>query len=435
MPVFELEANGKSYEVDAPDMQSAVKALGNVGDWRDAEASSNLAAIESARTTEVPKSQPSSPVRTGSLLPISRNIETGQVTPSVPEMITSAVTLPGDVYAGRVDPSSPDATGRVLNLAALANPLAPGRGMGAVSPAPRPTPRTTEQIKQMAQAAYKDAEAAGLAIQPHSYNRLVAGIVHKAKKEGIDPKLTPDSHAAVSRLVQEMPRRKAPDAMAPVTGVVPEAPTKTFSLENIDTLRQVVGAARKTKSPDKAADRRIANIVSDRIDEWLETLKPSDVAAGDAARAVSSIKTARNLWATMRKAETIDNILESAMDKVGANYTSAGLQTALRQEFKALKKKPYEMRRFTPEERSIINSITRGASIENTLRWLGKLAPTGNISTAISAGSGFLAGGPAGAIGLPIAGAVARGASAKLGMDKVNKLDELIRLGADKSAY
>lgn len=62
------------------------------------------------------------------------------------DSIASAATLPGDVATGKVDPYSPEATGRVLDMALIANPAPPaavttaGRAGQAVAPKPVPAP-------------------------------------------------------------------------------------------------------------------------------------------------------------------------------------------------------------------------------------------------------------------------------------------------------
>jgi hypothetical protein len=129
----------------------------------------------------------------------------------------------------------------------------------------------------------------------------------------------------------------------------------------------------------------------------------------------------------MRKAETLDKIHERALNKVGANYSNAGMQTALRQEFKNLANSP-KMSRFTKEEQAVIRRIVRGASGENILRYLGKFAPTSPISAMVS----MFVGAPGGVVGqaaLMGAGTVARNASARMGANKVNELNALVRRG------
>ena len=61
----------------------------------------------------------------------------------VASSLKSAVTLPGDVYAGR---DAPDNTARVLDLAAIANPLSPGISRGGVVPASQSAAATSAEL-------------------------------------------------------------------------------------------------------------------------------------------------------------------------------------------------------------------------------------------------------------------------------------------------
>jgi hypothetical protein len=51
----------------------------------------------------------------------------------------------------------------------------------------------------------------------------------------------------------------------------------------------------------------------------------------------NTLTDARSLWRQMKNSSTIGNLIEQARDEVGANYTNAGFQTALKQVFKNFK--------------------------------------------------------------------------------------------------
>jgi hypothetical protein len=293
--------------------------------------------------------------------------------------------------------------------------------------APNKQYATTEQLKDMSQGLYKEAKEAGVEYTAPGYTRLVAGLRHKMKKEGLRQDLHPDTFHAMAEMEKAIPRQVAADPMAAITGKVPKQPKMTLDLSEVDTLRRVAGKAKRGFDPQKADDRRLAKIMTDRIDDWIKTPAARDIAAGNPAKASESIKNARHLWERMRKAETLDKIHERALNKVGANYSNAGMQTALRQEFKNLANSP-KMSRFTKEEQAVIRRIVRGASGENILRYLGKFAPTSPISAMVS----MFVGAPGGVVGqaaLMGAGTVARNVSARMGANKVNELNALVRRG------
>jgi hypothetical protein len=356
-------------------------------------------------------------------------------TPGKPQqMLSDTAKYYGDYSseAGLKDKIANNPVGTALDVGTLVTPFKVGRATVTGRAAPK-MPKVTEvpntpDLKGMASSLYKEADDAGMAMPLDSYSRLVASIVHAAKKEGFDRSLHPGTKAAVQRLISEIPKDTPPDAMHKITKVPGRKAQKTFALEDVDTLRKVVGAARRSKDPNLADDRRIAGIVSDRIDEWIDN--PSNWSGGDVEKGSKAIRAARSLVVRYKKAEILDKAHENALDRVGANYTNAGLQTALRQEFKTVKKS-HDFKKFSPEEKAVITSIVRGASAENLLRWAGKFAPSSPMATVLTIFTGHSLGGPVGAAALMGAGQLAKNASTKMGQKKVNRLNALVRRGYD----
>jgi hypothetical protein len=338
---------------------------------------------------------------------------------------------------------APDKVLGYPTMLALAIPgaRAPNMGIPTSKPIPTPTPKvapnteyaTQQQLKDMSQGLYKEAKEAGVEYTAPGYARLVAGLRHKMNKEGLRQDLHPDTYHAMQEMIKAIPRKPqiVPEpAMSKITGEAAKQPRptkQTLDLSEIDTLRRVAGKAKRGFDPQKADDRRLAKIMTDRIDDWVGKPLPRDIAAGDPAKASASIKNARALWTRMRKTETLDKIQERALNRVGANYSNAGMQTALRQEFKNLANSN-KMSRFSKEEQAVIRRIVRGASGENLLRWIGKFAPTSPMQAMVS----MFVGAPGGVVGqaaLMGAGVAARGASARMGASKVNELNALVRRG------
>jgi hypothetical protein len=188
-----------------------------------------------------------------------------------------------------------------------------------------------------------------------------------------------------------------------------------MTLQDFDLLRRVVRSAAKSTEPD---ERRIANIMIERMDEYLDNLKAADISAGNLGLAVSSIKEARSLWQRMRKSELIDDALERAGVRAG-QFSVAGKENAIRTEFRQYALRMTRDKRFrnqfTPEEQKLIRQLGNMGSTVNILRTIGKLAPRG----ALSLGGGLAAG----YYGDPIATGAAWGAGsaahlAALGLTK-----------------
>ncbi len=160
----------------------------------------------------------------------------------------------------------------------------------------------------------------------------------------------------------------------------------------------------------------------------MEGLTKKDVLSGDPQAAMNDLLKARSLWSRMEKADVIDQVFEKARNAVGANYTAAGMQTALRQQFRQIANNPKRFGQFNAEEKEMILKIVRGGKTENFMRLVGKLAPRGNISTAIMGGAIYAD--PS--VGIPAWGA-AEGSkliSQRAGNKNIAKLDEMVRRGA-----
>jgi hypothetical protein len=272
-------------------------------------------------------------------------------------------------------------------------------------PAPPPAPTRTE-LHTAATAAYKRAEDAGVVITPQSFEKAKQVIAGELK--GLDPTLHPDATAALKRITE---------TQGPVT------------LDQLETLRQI---AKDAQGARRASDAGFAGDIVDTIDKYANTLSPRDLISGDAS-AVSALKDARNFWSRMRQSDTISEMISRAETKAGAAYTQAGMEHALRQEFKTLALNSKRLRLFTAVEQDAIKSIARGGAVENTLRNIGKLDPTSGgmaaFMTALLAGGGMSATGGASLL-LPAAAFAAKRGATRMAANKVTQLDELVRSGA-----
>jgi hypothetical protein len=301
----------------------------------------------------------------------------------------------GDAVPPAVD--RPVAAGEAVQ----APPVAPERppGLASVSEAAP----TKEALKSASQAAYAKAEQAGAVVTAESFEKAKGTIQSMLDKQGLDPTLHPDTTAALKRIT---------DTEGPVT------------LEKLETLRRI---AKDAEGSAKPADRRLAAKTVDTLDNYTSTLSQKDLSAGT-PDAVGALNEARNLWSRQAKADTLDELMSRA-ELSAPNFSGSGMENAVRTEFRGLAKNPRRMRLFTPEEQAAIRRVAQGGAVENTLRMLGKLAPTGSLSTAISAGAGFVAGGPGGAVALPVAGAAARLAATRMTLRNAARANELVRRG------
>lgn len=269
----------------------------------------------------------------------------------------------------------------------------------------QPPPPSTEQLRSAAGQAYKAADDAGVVINQQSLAPVVQKMQQTAKNLGIDPTLHPRVTAALGR----------------VSGTAGD-----LSFQELEILRRVVKNAASSSDP---SERKIAQSVINVLDDYVAGLSPADVVSGDAVAASAAIQQARNLYSRSSKASEIEEMMVKARNSV-SNFTRSGLENSLRTQFRQLANNPRRMRHFNPMERDAILRVVRGGRMDNALRYLGKLAPTGVISGGISAGTGFAVGGPAGAVAVPAAGLGARALATERTLANVRVLDEMVRRGA-----
>lgn len=263
-------------------------------------------------------------------------------------------------------------------------------------------PPSTEQLSKAASDAYKRADESGIAMSADSFEKMKGGLVAALEKDGINAKLHPKATAALEEITK---------TEGPVT------------LQKAETLRRIASDAMDTL---EKSDARKSGMVIDAIDDYIDNLRDSDLVSGQAKDA-ASLKEARALYTRKRKAEDMERLIERAKE------SPSGFENGLRIEFRSLAKNDRKMRRFTKEEQAAIRRVSRGGMAENTLRLLGKAAPTGIVSGALSSGAGAVMLGPAGAVGLPAAGYAARKAAENMTRRNAERAAVLMRRGPESN--
>lgn len=283
---------------------------------------------------------------------------------------------------------------------------ATGAGLGAISRGlmgAAPSRPTVEAIKSQATDAYRKAEQAGVIVKAGSFDKMVQNMAQKLAKAGMDKNLHPEATAAFQRLQRGMGSNQ--------------------TLEGMEILRRVVKSAADSPSKDR---RRVAQIMSGALDDFVSNMQPTDVLAGPSREAVSALKEARGLWHTASKAEVVNELVERAGNRAG-QFTGSGYENALRTEFRSVVQNPKRLRQFSKTEQEFLRRVARGTPLGNAMRWLGKAAPRGIVSTALSSGVGYGAFGPMGAVAVPVAGELGRSAATSMTKGNVQKvLDQVL---------
>lgn len=340
-------------------------------------------------------------------IPGAARLATTAITPTGREVARVAATQPtAQIAAGGVAAPVGEVVGEVTEsptAGVLASMLAGGvagarRGEQEVAP-------TRQAVRTESQNAYERATQAGVIVSPNSLQTAVGNITKQVADAGYDPGLHPRVKAVLDRLELE--------------GQQPR------TLDELERLRRVASGAAASNERD---ERRLGKLIVRQIDDYVGNLGAPDLVAGNQA-GIGELRTARNLWSRNAKADVFEQMVDRAQTTGGSVYTQSGYENALRGEFRRLANNENRMRQFTADEQAEIKQIARGGNVQNILRIVGKFSPTSVIAAPLSAGTGYVVGGPAAAVALPAAGLAARRTSEQMMQRQVDDLINQILMG------
>ncbi|MBF9234683.1 hypothetical protein [Microvirga alba] len=331
--------------------------------------------------------------------------------PTVPKMVGAGAAegaIYGGLYGAGEGEGVDDRLAKAGRGAAIGTLVGGGLGAigarGAQKAAEKAVP-DAQGLKAASNALYKQAEDVGLVLKPQSFAQNVDDIAATVAEAGIDRSIHPRASAALARLE--------------------EAKGQPITLKQFDVLRRVLGAAAKSNEPD---ERRIASIMIDKLDDYLANVSTSEVISGNPKMASGLIENARNLWARARKTDLLDE-MSRRVDLNAQMFSGSGRENAIRTEFRNLAKRSDFKRMFSPAEQAAVERVAKGGPVENGLRLLGKLAPTGVVSGIGGMAIGNHVAGPVGAVAAPVMGGLARAGATALTGRNVKAAELLIRNG------
>ena len=326
--------------------------------------------------------------------PVSRAVS-GQLAQAPATQLAAAPVATSAAMKTFEETGSPVAATAAGVVAGGATGLRPRR----VEPIP-----TTEELGEQATRAYQRASDAGVIVKPEAVQEFSKRITKKIAQEGYRPRMQPKIAIALDEIDME--------------GATPS------TLDQLDSLRQVVKDPAGDFSNKK--QQRLANMIIRDLDNFIENLQGKDLLAGDADRAVSALKEARQVYARNRKADFLEDIVNKA-DLSSTQYSQSGMENALRVQFRALAKNKTKMAQFSKEEQDQIRKIVKGDTLQNTLRFIGKFAPTGVVSSLPTAGAAFAS--PYLAAAVPAVTYPARQAAESMSMANIDALMNMVRMG------
>lgn len=244
-------------------------------------------------------------------------------------------------------------------------------------------PPSTEALGERASQAFERATSLGVQYDPAKYQSFASNIESSLK--GYDPDFSKfaDVKVAVNKLK--------------------DLDSQPLTIERLHNARQMLGVLRGGNEKDV---RRMAGILTDKLDEFITNDKNAiGTGAKEAADALmSGIKD----YKMMSKSSEIERLIDRA-------DLSGGSAENIESQFRSLAKNEGRLRRFTPDERTMIRRIAKGEEGSAIVNLASRFAPSrspGMLATqALVGGYGLSSDDPYavyGAGGAALAGAAGR---------------------------
>lgn len=213
------------------------------------------------------------------------------------------------------------------------------KGVGSVVKTPKGVPEI-DDLYAAKNAVYKAVDDSGVRFSKDQFDDLLSRIIRRSEN------LDPDLHRAAYAKLAQLEGRRRP-----------------MSLTQLDQLRQEI---RRDVNKASDADAHFGNIMIEAIDDTIEGSLVGN----------PLMLAARQAHSTLRKSEALQEAIENVQRQVAATGSGGNINNALRQALDRLLKNPKLY--WTDEERKIMTDVVMGGRMDNFLRLVGKLSPSGN---------------------------------------------------------
>lgn len=210
-------------------------------------------------------------------------------------------------------------------------------------------------------------------------------------------------------------------------------------MNEVELARKQLSSLRTSADP---SIRTAAKEAQEAITKNQMRLTATDAVSGDAPLYSQTIRDAVGNYGAGKRSLIVQGKQDLAELNAGTAGSGANGDNALRQAFKQLARPinntnvPVAKKLgFIDPEIAAIERVSMGGPVGNTARYLGKLAPTGSVSGVLSAGAGYGAAGPLGAVALPTAGYIAKKIGDLSTKRAVQAVDSLVRSRSPLAAH
>ena len=257
-----------------------------------------------------------------------------------------------------------------------------------------------EELVLESKNLFDKAKSSGVEFDPNQFSKQMGVIGKNLRQEGY----TPTAYPGIASVLEELQNPNMP---------------KDFT--ELQALRKMIQGQQKSSD---AQTRMLATSLKDDFDDYVIN-STSHITKGT-PQATKDWAEARTSYSRLKKSEIFDDMLSNAeLDK--SKFTQSGAENSLAMQLRNLSKNDKKMRTFTSEEQSAIREAAKGGTAQNLLKFYGRFAPTGPVSSIFSGGATAL--NPF--IGVPFAvgAAGSRMAATALRKNSVENLAAQMRLG------
>ena len=245
-------------------------------------------------------------------------------------------------------------------------------------------------LKDQARRNFKDARNSGVLYKSDELYKLSDELKDALRETGIDPETTWG--------------RKANAAINKLESRAEQGRTSMEDLLAIDDLFDDIYDVNKPKS------QPVSIALKDKLDDFIVNSKENQLIGGD-TKGIRYQKKGQELWGKAKKTETINEMINRASEDAGINFGNAEFETAIRREFKRLRRNPKQFNYFNKAEQQLIKDFIKGQPLQQFFRAMSKFdiakGSPGPIiaSTVLGAGAGV--GSTSALAGLGVAGGLA----------------------------
>jgi hypothetical protein len=254
-----------------------------------------------------------------------------------------------------------------------------------ITPEPKKYTPSEQALSNIADSAFQRAKKEGVEIDTNKFVTETQELVADLRSLGYDPRLHPTVAVAIETLTNpKMPK----------------------DLAELKTIREFMKTAQKS---DNKTESMLGTELKHRFDEYLATI-PKENLIGGSKEGLRAWREGQMAYTRLSKSQ----IFSDMMKRAEIDAKNIGIEKSLANQLDSLAKNPKRMRVFTEAEKEMITEAAKGGNIQNTLKFIGKFAPT-NAVTGIF-GGGAMATEPM--VGIPL---VAAATGAKMGATKMRK--------------